>query len=67
MCKQVMELYEQAFLKMRKASFQSHNGHWDMQGTGGANCPECIRAREYRIEADGIFDKAQALAKKEDV
>ena len=63
MCKQVVEFYEEAFSKMREASFQSHSGHWDMEGTGGKNCPECIRANKLRHEADALFDRARNLYK----
>ena len=63
MCTQVIELYKQAFYRMREASTQSHYAHWDRAGTGGANCPECIRSRNLRVEAVAIFDRAQSLAK----
>lgn len=36
----------------KEASYQSHSGHWDREGTGGRHCPECIRARELRDLAD---------------
>lgn len=41
----------------KNASYQSHNGHWDMTMQGGAGCPECIRARELRVKADEILAK----------
>ena len=41
----------------RKASFQSHSGHWDMQGTMGKNCPECIMADETRAKANAIMEE----------
>lgn len=63
MCTKAIELYRQAFHKMREASLQSHYAHWDRAGTGGTNCPECIRSRSLRAEADNIFDRAQSLAK----
>lgn len=44
----------------REASFQSHNGHWDMTMQHGAGCPECIRVRELRAKADHIVAQ-QAL------
>ena len=62
MCKQVNDLYERAFQKMREASMQDHHNHFDWQGTFGANCPECIRSRKLRKEADEIFSRAQKLA-----
>ncbi len=42
----------------RVASIQSHGGHWDRKQTGGANCPECLRASELRREADALMDIA---------
>jgi len=53
-----IEKITKAFLLMRDASFQSHSGHWDKEGTGGRNCPECIRSRELREEADMMFAEA---------
>lgn len=44
----------------REASFQSHNGHWDMTMQHGAGCLECIRARELRAKANHIIAQ-QAL------
>lgn len=44
-----------AFSMMESAASQSHNGHWDKQGTHGRNCPECIRARKLRKEANILF------------
>ena len=40
----------------KRASVQGHYGHWDSMGTFGANCPECIRARELREKANAILD-----------
>ena len=64
MCDQILRLYEKSFQKMRQASEQSHNGHWDSKMTSGANCPECIRANGLRKEADDIFGEAVRLRKK---
>jgi hypothetical protein len=55
----------EAFQIMRDASFQSHYGHWDRDGTGGLNCPECIRSRELRERADELAQAALAAAKGE--
>ena len=44
---------------LRKATYQSHNGHWDMTGGSGSGCPECIRAREARVEADRLLNGEQ--------
>lgn len=48
--REALELY-------KNASYQSHNGHWDMTMQGGKGCPECIRARELRVKADEILAK----------
>lgn len=48
--REALELY-------KNASYQSHNGHWDMTMQGGVGCPECIRARELRVKADEILAK----------
>lgn len=45
----------------RDASIQSHGRHWDRQQTGGANCPECLRASELRREADALMDIANTV------
>ncbi|MBF0102060.1 MAG: hypothetical protein HQK77_14250 [Desulfobacterales bacterium] len=55
------KILKDAFLKMREASFQSHTGHWDKEGTGGINCPECIRASELRKEADEKWSIGERL------
>lgn len=44
--------YEEAYGIAYKATYQSHNGHWDSTMRGGAGCPECIRAREARENCD---------------
>ena len=44
---------------LRKATYQSHNGHWDMTGGSGSGCPECMRAREARAEADEWLNSKQ--------
>ena len=56
--KQIFDLMEAAFLKMKEASYQSHSGHWNREGTRGLNCPECIRANKLRKEACDLFDRA---------
>jgi len=58
---QTIESLKKAYKTLREASFQSHDGHWDPEGTHGQNCPECIRARKIRQEADEIFDSAVSL------
>jgi len=63
MCEQITGLYRKAYEKMSEAADQSHTGHWDLQGTHGRNCPECIRTRELRREADALFDRAEKLSK----
>lgn len=45
---------QEAFLIAYGATYQSHSGHWDMKGTSGANCPECIRARNERAKCDTL-------------
>ena len=50
----------------REASFQSHAGHWDSSGTGGANCQECIRARRLRSQADKLLDDLLEEEEKND-
>ncbi len=49
------ELLEAAIDKLRQASFQSHNGHFDMTRQGGRGCPECIRARKLRDQAEELL------------
>lgn len=61
--KKCVDLYKQAYQKMREASLQSHYGHWDGKGTGGQNCPECVKSRELRSEADALFDEAEKCSK----
>lgn len=47
--------YKEAYKIAYEATYQSHTGHWDKQGTHGANCPECNRARDARKECDDIL------------
>jgi hypothetical protein len=61
---EILKKLEGAFSLMRDASFQSHGGHWDSEGTGGKNCPECLRARELRNEATEAFYKEFDLFEK---
>ena len=49
------EAYEAAFNIAYRATYQSHNGHWDRTMQGGAGCPECIKAREARAECDTVL------------
>lgn len=39
----------------RKASIQSHSGHFDRTGQHGMGCEECIKANALRAEADSIL------------
>ena len=64
MCSQTIDLLERAFLKMKEASLQDHSGHWDRQGTHGANCPECVRASKLRKEAMDLYKRAINLKSK---
>lgn len=64
---QIIELLKKAYDKMKDASYQSHNGHWDSMGTRGANCPECNRANKLRKEAAISFDLACKLLKKNSI
>lgn len=52
------DLFE-AMTIFREASYQSHNGHWDKEGTHGVNCPECIRARALREKAEAILTRTK--------
>ena len=61
---QIINLFKAAFIKMKEASYQSHSGHWDPEGTGGENCPECIDAREKREAANKLFDQAKEAYNK---
>lgn len=45
--KEAMEIYKQA-------TYQSHLCHWDNAGGSITGCPECIRAREARDQAQRI-------------
>ena len=47
--------YERAFGIAYRATYQSHNGHWDRTMQGGTGCPECIRAREAREDCDAAL------------
>lgn len=47
--------YIEVFQRAYKATYQSHTGHWDRQGTRGANCPECRRAQEAREDCQNII------------
>jgi len=42
----------------RAASLQGHSSHWDPEGTGGRNGPECIRADKLRKQAHAIAAEA---------
>jgi hypothetical protein len=46
---------EEAYHKMREAAFQNHSAHFDKTGGSGAGCPECLRIRSLRREAEKIF------------
>lgn len=46
---------EQACDIYRKASIQSHSGHFDRTGQHGTGCEECIKANALRAEADSIL------------
>ena len=59
--KKIIELLINAYLTARTASLQGHKSHWDMKGTGGQNCPECIRARKLRGKAERYYDQALEL------
>lgn len=60
--KRLLENYKQAYLIMREATYQSHNGHWDSTMQHGAGCPECIRARGLRAKADKILGNAAKVS-----
>ena len=47
--------YEEAYGIAYKATYQSHNGHWDSTMRGGLGCRECIRAREARENCDAAL------------
>lgn len=57
------ETYQEAYARAFKATYQSHNGHWDSTGQSGAGCPECIRASEARQDCQNIIK--EGLAKLE--
>lgn len=58
---QVIDLLEKACSLYKSASYQSHSGHWDPTGRSGGGCPECIRARTLRDEADALVLEAREL------
>ena len=60
----VIAKLKDAFQIMEAASYQSHSGHWDREGTRGRNCPECTRANRLRTEANNIFTAALELLPK---
>lgn len=60
----IYSLLCEAYQKMKKASYQAHDSHWDREGTGGLNCPECLRARSLRKEAEKIYTRAIVLKNK---
>lgn len=39
----------------KDASYQGHSSHWDKTMGGGSGCPECIRARELRNQAEAAL------------
>lgn len=53
--KKRIEALEQALELYKQASYQSHTGHWDKTMQHGAGCPECIRARELREQAQQVL------------
>jgi len=50
--------YKEAYKIAYEATFQGHLAHWDTKGTHGANCPECIAAREAREKCEKILATA---------
>jgi hypothetical protein len=49
------EIFEAAYNRAYKGTYQSHTGHWDKTGKGGAGCPECRRATEAREDCQKII------------
>jgi len=37
----------------------NHSGHWDREGTHGANCPACIEYREWREKVRAALAKTR--------
>ena len=62
--KQIILLLQKAYHTMEQAACQSHSGHWDKEGTHGANCPECIRATELTKTARTDYEQAVCLLTK---
>lgn len=54
------ETYQTAYARAFKATYQSHNGHWDHTGQHGAGCRECIHAAEARDECKRIISDGLA-------
>ncbi len=53
-----VEQLQQAYRKMRPATFaghSSHRDHRDLRGASGANCAACRRIYELRREADFLL------------
>lgn len=56
------ETYERAYGIAYRATYQSHNGHWDSTMRGGLGCRECISAREARENCEAVLREGlQAL------
>ena len=47
---------KRAYRKMTEAAFQYHNEHFDPTGQSGIGCPQCIRAKKLREEAQRILE-----------
>ena len=57
-----VQALEQACALLRDASQQSHSAHFDRTMQGGIGCPECIRARQLREQANAALARWRGTA-----
>ena len=54
---QQVDILRKAYELLRTATFGAHSAHFDPTHGSGSGCPECIRMREIRAEADNLSKK----------
>ena len=60
--KTASDMYE--LLKTISAMPRSHIGHWDKEGTAGANCPVCIKQSKALGAVGKVLAKAEGKEEK---
>jgi len=52
----------EAYELLRMATFGAHSAHFDRTGGSGSGCPECLRMRKIRAEADSFCKRTTGKA-----